>query len=226
MRILGIDTSTKYARLAIVEDGVLIACSLMQFMASHSEKLIPEIAHMLEIMEISLETIDCYALTVGPGSFTGLRVAVSTVKGLSFATRKPVIAVSTLEIIARGLPFANHQICPILDARKKELYAALFKWQEDKLIRIREDSIVSIDSLVDWIEEKTIFLGEGVNIYKDRLMEKLGNNAIFAENLHGIPNPALVAIVGEEKAKRGEFVHAHHLEPLYLRKSEAEIKFG
>lgn len=88
MRILGIDTSTKYAGIAVLEDGILLAQSTMQFMASHSEKLLPEIAHILEIMKIPLETIDYYAITVGPGSFTGLRVGISTAKGLSFVTKK------------------------------------------------------------------------------------------------------------------------------------------
>ncbi len=226
MRILGIDTSTKYAGLAIVENSELIACCSMQLQASHSEKLIPEIAHILEIMKIPIETIDCYAVTAGPGSFTGLRVAVSTVKGLSFSTGKPVVTLSTLEVMARGFPSVSYPICPILDARKKEVYLALFKWRENILTRIKEDSVVSIDSIVDWIKEKTIFIGEGVRVYKHRLMEKLGNNAMFIESVYGIPNPALVAIMGEEKAKRGEFVSAHQLEPFYLRKSEAEIKFG
>jgi len=122
MRILGIDTSTKYAGVAILEDDKLIAESTMQFMATHSEKLLPEIAHILNTMKIPIETIDYYAITAGPGSFTGIRVAVSTVKGLSFVTQKKVIPISTLEVMAWEFPFCNHHICPILDARKKRFF--------------------------------------------------------------------------------------------------------
>ncbi len=226
MRILSIDTSTKYAAVAVTENGVLTAQATMQFMASHSEKLIPEIAHLLEIMKIPFETIDYYAVTAGPGSFTGLRVAVSTVKGLSFATGKPVVAVSTLEAIARGFPFACYQICPILDARKKEIYAALFKWSGETLQRLKEDSVLKLENLLEWINEKTIFVGDAVQIYKEKLKEHLHEYAFFANNFYSTLNPALVALIAEEKIKKGEVVSAKELEPLYLRKSEAEIKFG
>lgn len=226
MRILGIDTSTKYAGVAIVEDGVVLAQSVLQFMASHSEKLLPEIAHMLETMKIPLETIDYFAVTVGPGSFTGLRVSLSTIKGLSFATDRKVIPLSTLEVIARGLAFVNYPICPILDARKKEVYAALFKWNNDELIRIKEDSVLNIENLKEWLNEKTIFVGDGLNIYREKLAQIFGDKALFAKNTHNIPSPAIVAMMGEEKAKEGKFISARDLQPIYLRKSEAEIKFG
>ncbi len=226
MRILGIDTSTKYAGVALVEDGMVLAQSSLQFMASHSEKLLPEIVHTLEIMKTPLETIDYFAVSVGPGSFTGLRVSVSTVKGLCFATGKGVIPVSTLEVLARGLPYVESLICPVLDARKKEVYTALFKWEGEKLIRIKEDSVIKIDSLRDWLKEKTVFIGDGIYIYKDQLIQLFGNKALFVKSPHNIPLPSLVALIGEEKAKEGKFISAKDLQPLYLRKSEAEIKFG
>ncbi len=226
MRILGIDTSTKYAGVALVEDGIVLAQSSLQFMASHSEKLLPEIVHILEIMKTPLETIDYFAVSVGPGSFTGLRVSVSTVKGLAFATGKGVIPVSTLEVLARGLPFVETLICPILDARKKEVYTALFKWEGEKLIRIKKDSVIKIESLRSWLSEKTIFVGDGVDLYKNQLSQFLGERALFAKPPYNIPLPSLVALIGEERAKEGNFISAKDLQPLYLRKSEAEIKFG
>lgn len=226
MRILGIDTSTKYAGVAVVENGVLIAQSTLQFMASHSEKLLPEIAHILEIMKIPIETIDYYAVTVGPGSFTGLRVGISTVKGLAFATRKNVTPISTLEVIARGFPHVEYPICPILDARKKEVYSALFQWENGKLLRIKRDAVLTPEALAEWIQVKTLFAGDGLSIYKDKLQQVFGEKAIFAESIYNIPSPAIVALIGFEKAEDGEFISARDLRPLYLRKSEAEIKFG
>lgn len=226
MRVLGIDTSTKYAGVAIVEDGVVLAQSVLQFMASHSEKLLPEIARILETMKMPLETINYYAVTVGPGSFTGLRVSLSTIKGLSFATERKVIPLSTLEVIARGLAFVDYPICPILDARKKEVYAALFKWKKDELIRLKEDSVLNFEDLKEWLSEKTIFVGDGLNIYREKLAQIFGDKALFAKNTHNITSPAIVAMMGEEKAKEGKFISARDLQPIYLRKSEAEIKFG
>ncbi|MCX8033916.1 MAG: tRNA (adenosine(37)-N6)-threonylcarbamoyltransferase complex dimerization subunit type 1 TsaB [Thermodesulfovibrio sp.] len=226
MRILGIDTSTKYAGVAVIEDGIILAQSTLQFMASHSEKLLPEIAHILEIMKIPLETIDYYAVTVGPGSFTGLRVGVSTVKGLAFVTGKSVIPVSTLEVIARGFPHVIYSICPILDARKKEIYSALFKWQDKRLVRIKQDSVLTPEALTEWIQEKTIFTGDGLNLYREKLAKMLRDKAIFANPIQNIPSPTIVASIGFEKVKEGNFISARDLKPLYLRKSEAEIRFG
>lgn len=226
MLILGIDTSTRYAGVAIVKDGNLIAQSTLKFMASHSEKLLPEISHLLEFMKIQLENIDYFAVTVGPGSFTGLRVGVSTVKGLAFVTGKKVIPISTLEVIARGCPYVEYPICPILDARKKEIYSALFYWKDGELIRIKEDSVLKPESLKDWISEKTLFVGEGLITYREKLEEIFGNKNLFASSLYGIPSPSLVALIGSEKAEKGNFISARDLQPLYLRKSEAEINFG
>ncbi|ACI21548.1 MULTISPECIES: tRNA (adenosine(37)-N6)-threonylcarbamoyltransferase complex dimerization subunit type 1 TsaB [Thermodesulfovibrio] len=222
MRILGIDTSTKYAGIAVLEDGILLAQSTMQFMASHSEKLLPEIAHILEIMKIPLETIDYYAITVGPGSFTGLRVGISTAKGLSFVTKKKVIPVSTLEVIAWEFPYCKYQICPIFDARKKEVFTALFKWENNKILRLKEDSVLGINALVDWIKEKTIFAGSGADFYKEKLIEKLGSKAIFPPLIYSVPHPGIVAYIGLQRIN--EATNGKDLKPEYLRKSEAEIK--
>lgn len=226
MRILGIDSSTKYAGVSVIEDGKVLAQSTLQFKASHSEKLLPEIVHILDMMKIPLESIDYYAVTVGPGSFTGLRVAVSTVKGLAFVTDKRVIPISTLEVIGRAFAFVSYLICPILDARKKEVYAALFKSNSYSFERLREDSVIKIEELMSWIDEKTLFVGDGVEIYRDKIEHLLGDRAIFAKPYQSIPLPSIVALIGEERATSGEAISARDLEPKYLRKSEAEIKFG
>lgn len=226
MRVLSIDTSTRYAGVAVIEDENLIAECIMQFMATHSEKLLPEIIHILETMKIPLESIDYYATIIGPGSFTGLRVGISTLKGLAFVTGKKVVTVSSLEVIAHGFPFCKYQICPLLDARKKEVFAALFRWDDNRILRIKEDSVLSIDALVGWIKEKTVFTGSGAELYRDRLIEKLGGKAIFASSPYFIPRPSAVAYVGLQKVKEGFLIHPKDLKPLYLRKSEAEIKSG
>lgn len=225
MRILSIDTSTTYAGVAVVENENLVAECVMQFMATHSEKLLPEIIHLLETIRVPLESIDYYAVVAGPGSFTGLRVGISTLKGLAFVTGKKVVPVSSLEVIAHSFPFCKYQICPLLDARKKEVFAALFKWDEDRISRLKEDSVLTLDAIVEWIKERTVFTGSGAELYKDRLIEKLGEKAIFAFSPYFIPRPSAIAYIGLQKIKEGFSIHAKDLKPLYLRKSEAEIKF-
>lgn len=226
MLTLGLDSSTKYAGVSIVEDGKVIAHSTLLFRASHSEKLLPAVVRTLEILDIPLERIDFYAVTVGPGSFTGLRVAVSTVKGLAFATGKRVVPLSTLEVIARAFAFVPYPICPILDARKGEVYAALFRWSERGFERIMDDTVMSVEALLSLISEKTLFVGDGLEIYGGKIREIFGHKAIIAEPFRGIPLPSIVALLGEDRAKSGQTVSARELVPKYLRKSEAEIKFG
>lgn len=225
MLILGIDTSTKYAQIALVEDEKLLAEVTIQFKATHSEKLIPEIAHSLNMLDIPLQAIDYYAVSIGPGSFTGLRVAVSTVKGLSFVTGKKVIPVSTLEAIAWNFPYCKYQICPLIDARKKEVFSALFKWQEDEIVRVTEDRVLKVDELVSLIQEKTLFVGDAAKLYEVYLTEKLGDYAIVSSSFYNTSRASSIAFLGLKKLKES-LVNAKQLVPNYLRKSEAEIKFG
>ncbi|MEN2985372.1 MAG: tRNA (adenosine(37)-N6)-threonylcarbamoyltransferase complex dimerization subunit type 1 TsaB [Thermodesulfovibrionaceae bacterium] len=226
MLILGIDTSTKYAQIALVEDEKLLAEVTIKFKATHSEKLLPEISHLLDMLSIAVDTIDYYAVSIGPGSFTGLRVAVSTIKGLSFVTGKKVIPVSTVEAIAWSLPYCKYQICPMIDARKGEVFSALFRWKEDEFIRITEDMVLDINDLIGLIKEKTLFVGDAAELYKPKLIEKLNNNAIISSSFWNTPKASSVAFLGLKKLRENQLVEARQLVPKYLRKSEAEIRFG
>ncbi|MCS7203803.1 MAG: tRNA (adenosine(37)-N6)-threonylcarbamoyltransferase complex dimerization subunit type 1 TsaB [Thermodesulfovibrio sp.] len=226
MLILGIDTSTKYAQIALVEDEKLLAEVTIKFKATHSEKLLPEISHLLDMLSIAVDNIDYYAVSIGPGSFTGLRVAVSTIKGLSFVTGKKVIPVSTVEALAWSLPYCKYQICPMIDARKGEVFSALFRWKEDEFIRITEDMVLDINDLIGLIKEKTLFVGDAAELYKPKLIEKLNNNAIISSSFWNTPKASSVAFLGLKKLRENQLVEARQLVPKYLRKSEAEIRFG
>lgn len=226
MKILAVDTSTKYATVAITEENNIVAETIMQFMAQHSEKLLPEIVHILENFNIPVESIDYYAVTVGPGSFTGLRVAVSTIKGLSFITGKKVAPVSTLEVIARAFPYTFYKICPMLDARKKEVFAALFEWKNGNFFRLKQDTVLKVENLVEWIDRETLFIGSGAELYREKIISLFDKKAYFADPIYSIPRAAIVAQIAYEKIKKGEITDAQDLIPVYLRKSEAEIKKG
>ena len=137
MRLLAVDTSTLTGAVALLEDDTLVAESRLNVALTHGERLLPAIDGILAAAGWSLAELDALAVAVGPGSFTGLRIGVSTVKGLAFATGKPTVPVSTLEALAWSLPLAAHPVCPVLDARKGEVYTALFLTRGDQPERLR-----------------------------------------------------------------------------------------
>ncbi len=191
---------------------------------THSEQIMKSIDYLLRNSGMGLDDIDCYTIAIGPGSFTGLRVGLSTVKGLAYAGNKPVVAVSTLEALASVFPCTGMLICPLLDARKKEVYGALFRRTGKGLEKIVPESATDIRALLSRIEGETLFVGSGAALYRDVITECLGKRAFFPlENLMH-PMPSALAVLGLQKAEKGGFSDPMTLAPLYLRKSEAEIK--
>src|SRR5512142_2291842 len=127
MKVLGIDTSTMMGAVGIVDGEELIAELRTNVSVTHSERLMLHVDGLLKSARLTLSDIDGFAVTVGPGSFTGLRIGLAAVKGLAYGTRKPVAGVSTLDVLADNLPYCKYQVCPVLDARKKMVYAAIYK---------------------------------------------------------------------------------------------------
>lgn len=226
MKILSIDTSTMLGGVAIVEDDVLIAEARINIKIDHSERLLLEVNHLVSQSRININDIDVFAIAIGPGSFTGLRVGLSTVKGLVYATGKKVVSVSTLEAFAWNMPFCQYQICPLLDARRKELYAALFRWQDNNFLKIMEEQTTTIDELLKNIDSKTIFIGEGAILYKEKIEKLLGDYALFGHTQYMQLLPSNIAYLGLKKAKAGDFDDIVTLTPKYYRKSEAEIRYN
>ncbi|MBA4348362.1 MAG: tRNA (adenosine(37)-N6)-threonylcarbamoyltransferase complex dimerization subunit type 1 TsaB [Thermodesulfovibrio sp.] len=224
MKLLAIETSTMLGGVAIVDEYTLVAESRMNVKVTHSERIMSEIDHVLMQSGLNINDIDVFGIAIGPGSFTGLRVGLSTVKGLVYATGKKLVSVSTLEAFAWNVPFSSHQVCPLLDARKKEVYVGLFRWVDGDFIRVMEEKVVRIENLLSVINCPTIFLGEGAIIYKESIENKLGNIALFAPPQKMVPSPSNVAYLCMRKAKRGEFSDPVSLVPFYLRRSEAETK--
>ncbi len=214
--------------VAILDNDTLIAESLINVKIAHSERLMPEIDHMLKRSNLNMYDIDVFAISIGPGSFTGLRVGLSAVKGLVYATGKKLVSVSTLEAFAWNLPFSKYQVCPVLDARKKEVYAAIFRWNrispESGFESVMNERVIKIEQLLETIYEPTIFLGEGAVIYKGDIEKKAGDLAVFGQPQNMVPYSSRVAYLGMLKAKKGEYDDPASLVPRYLRKSEAEIK--
>ncbi|MFH1014824.1 MAG: tRNA (adenosine(37)-N6)-threonylcarbamoyltransferase complex dimerization subunit type 1 TsaB [Nitrospirota bacterium] len=231
MKILAIDTSTMLGGIAIMDESLLIAESRLNVRSTHSERLVTEIEHCLKQSGIKISDIDLFAVATGPGSFTGLRIGLSTVKGFSYATGKPIVSVPTLEALAWNFPYSKYPVCTMLDARKKEVYAALFRWEEgENFIRLINETSAkpeefARDALRVTHDDKFIFAGEGAALYRDKIIEVMGEKAIFASPEKTVPSPANVAVLGLKKAKAGEFSEPISLTPMYIRKSEAEVKW-
>lgn len=231
MRILAIDTSTMLGGIAIMDEQKLIAEARLNVKSTHSERLMPEIEHCLKQSGLQINDIDAFAVAIGPGSFTGLRIGLSTVKGFSYATCKPIISIPTLEALAWNFPYSMYPVCPMLDARKKEVYAAVFVWENDGFGRLINENSVPPEDLIRNLNsnnnfERFIFTGEGTLLYKNKIIEVMKEKAIFAPPEKIVPAPSNVAALGLKKALAGEFSEPVALTPFYLRKSEAEIKKG
>lgn len=244
MKLLALETSTLLGGIAIAgESEGLIAESRLSIRTTFSERLMTEIDHVMKQSGISLDDIDVFAVSIGPGSFTGLRIGLSTVKGFAFSTGKPVVAVPSLEALAWNFPFSAHPVCAMFDARKKEVYAAVFVWTGEEFARSIGEVPVGIHALFEKIascddlsdsrtdgaknicsDQKILFAGEGALLYKKDILSVMKEKAVFAPPEKMVPSPASVAFLGMKKASRGEFSDPIGLTPFYIRRSEAEIK--
>jgi tRNA threonylcarbamoyladenosine biosynthesis protein TsaB len=238
MKILAIETSTLLGGVAITDDSAgLIAEVRLNVKSTHSERLMTEIDHVLKRAGLAVSDIDAFAVSIGPGSFTGLRIGVSTVKGFSFATGKPIVAVPTLEAFAWNFPFSRYPVCTLLDARKKEVYAAVFRWVDGGFVRLVGETSMKVGKLLKetraaegksdrGLTEEIIFAGEGALIYRKEIADALGEKALFAPPDRMVPSPSVIASLGLLKALREEFSDPASLAPRYIRRSEAEIKWN
>lgn len=223
MNIFGIDTCCMAATAAVLSDDRLASQIVQNNKRTHSQKIMPMIEFMLKEAEIELSDIDCFAAAVGPGSFTGVRIGVATVKALAHMTGKPCVAVSTLHALANNVAHFDGIICPILDARRGQVYNALFRGGD--MSRITEDRACSVEELCRELaetEEKIMFLGDGVSVFAEQIREALGDRAVFAQRMQRMNLAASVAEIGGEKLALGETISYSELVPEYLRLSQAE----
>jgi len=225
MKILAIETSTMMGSVAIMDENGLIAEYCLNIKTTHSERLMKTIDAILRDSSLTIKDIEGYAVSIGPGSFTGLRIGLGTVKGLAYVTKKPVAAIPTLDALSYNIPFSKYNICPMLDARKNEVYTSLYRFKENgELLKLVDDSVIRPEILIKDIKGPTVFLGEGAVIYRDLIKKILGDNARFAPYAQNLPSAANVAELGLKALLSGDKKDPETLVPKYIRKSEAEIK--
>lgn len=218
MKILAIDTSALTATAAILSEDRLIGEISTTTKLTHSQTIMPMIDELLKKVSIDITDIDLFACSEGPGSFTGLRIGIGTIKGLAYGLGKPVVGVSTLEALAHNIDVTDLVICPIMDARRGQVYNGLYKYNDGRLTCIEEPRALSIEELCQELTERTIFVGDGVNVHKEKIKELLGNKAVFASPQNLLQRAGSVVYAALKK----EAVSAEDLTAVYLRKPQAE----
>ncbi len=218
MKILALDTSALTATAAVLDGDTIVCEESTTTKLTHSQTIMPMIDDLLRKASLDISDIDLFACSCGPGSFTGLRIGIGTVKGLAYGTGKKVCAVSTLEALAHNIPFSDYIIAPIMDARRGQVYNALYRWENGKLITIEEPRAISIEELCNSLNEKTVFVGDGVKAYKDKISVLLGDSALFAPPSHVLQRASCVAMAALSK----EVTQPAELSAVYLRKPQAE----
>lgn len=227
MKILAVDTATSLASIAVSIDEQIVAQSLLNTARTLSARLVAEIERLLATVSLTATDIDLFAASVGPGSFTGVRGGIATVQGLALATGKPCVGFSSLAMLAMNFSLSNALICPMLDARKSEVYAALYDCSGFIPTALIENSVLPPKILLDQIAAtttaKVIFLGDGALCYQKLIAEHLGKQALLAPLSLNIPQAAHGIALAKEKYEQGTFLtEPSQLLPVYLRASDAE----
>ena len=225
MKILGLDSSGIVASVAIVEDDVLIAEYTVNYKKTHSQTLLPMLDEIAKMTELDLNSIDAIAVAAGPGSFTGLRIGSATAKGLGLALKKPLIAIPTVEGLAYNLYDISGLICPIMDARRKQVYTGIYRFTDHQLKVVEDQMAVPMETVIEKLNqygETVTFLGDGVSVFHELIAEKMTVPYSFAPAHVNKQRAAAVATLGEIYYRQGKTETAMEHVPDYLRVSQAE----
>ena len=229
MKVLAIDSSGLVATVAVVEDNELLAEYTTNYKKTHSQTLLPMLEHVKEMIDLDLNTVDYLAVAAGPGSFTGLRIGSATVKGLGLALNKPVVEVPTLEGLAFNLCGTGHLVCPLMDARRNQVYTGIYEFEAEEhtwqMKTVKEQCAVDVAEIIEECNKlgrPVIFLGDGVPVYEAKIAELCQVPYTFAPAGMNRQRAAAVAALAVKYAGEGKVVSAAEHAPEYLRKSQAE----
>jgi tRNA threonylcarbamoyladenosine biosynthesis protein TsaB len=223
--VLGVDSTTAVASVALVDADRVIAEIWRNTTSRHARQLMPMIAQLLGDAEICLNELDGLSVAIGPGSFTGIRVGLATVKGLIHVIRKPLVGIVTLDSLVCNLAGVPGIICPVIEARKNELYTAMYRWQSNEMQRFTGYLVVSPESLSALLkdcDDPVTFLGDGVNTYGEILLRDLGARGQVASTADNLPRAAQIGLLGWKRILSGQVDDVMQLKPFYLKPSAAE----
>lgn len=222
MRILALETATLAGSAALLEEGRVVGQCLLDIALTHSERLMAMVDRLVRDCGWDIGKLDALAISIGPGSFTGLRVGIATAKGLGLALGLEVAPVPTLDALAANLPFADAPVCPLLDARKGEVYLARYRWNDQRMERLSDYLALSPRAAAEQLEPPVIVLGDGVPACEPFLSTAGGIRVAPAS--HSIPSAAVVGQIGHAMLRAGDAVSPDELAPMYLRPSEPQLR--
>lgn len=223
MKILALDTATMSCSTAIIDGGIIRAELTTINNQTHSKHLMTMIDTVCTMSGIEMAEMDGFAVTIGPGSFTGLRIGISTIKGLAWSLGKPVVGISSLEALAWQSAPVPYLICPLLDARKHEVYAGRYRYSGGELLKKGDELVSSPLDVIDDIREPCVFIGSGAALYRKEISNNLGGLAIFAGQRKDNIRASAIAELGVQRFINNRVDEAAQLVPHYIRKSDAEL---
>lgn len=225
MSILAIDTSTQVSSVAVVSDGKLAAELTMQAKLTHSETLLPHIEEVLGMANQKKEELEGIAVSLGPGSFTGLRIGLATAKAVAYALQLPIVGVPTLRALAWHFPVEGFQLLPMIDAQKGNVYVERYMWEHGKLLKKTEVQVLPVEEVIRRTEELpgTVVLMGDVISKRIEGKQTLPMHVMLAPLHLRMPRAANVALCGLELLKEGKTGNVMDMEPVYIRRSEAEV---
>lgn len=225
MKILALDSSGLVASVAVVEEENMIAEYTVNYKKTHSQTLLPMLDEIVKMIELDLNTIDAIAIAAGPGSFTGLRIGSATAKGLALALKKPIISIPTVEGLAYNLYGTDTLICPIMDARRNQVYTGLYRFEGEQFVVLEDQMAVDMEEMIEKLNklgQSVIFLGDGVPVQKDAIKDKITVPFYFAPAHMSKQRAGAVGALGCQYYKEGKYQDSREHKPEYLRLSQAE----
>jgi len=225
MKLLALDSSGLVASVAIVTEDTLLAEYTINYKKTHSQTLLPMLNEIVKMLELDLSEVDGIAVAAGPGSFTGLRIGSATAKGLGLALNKPIIAVPTLDSLAYNLFGTDKLICPLMDAKRNQVYTGLYEFCGNYFKVLKKQTAVAVEEIIDEINllgREVIYLGDGTSAYKGILQEKTRVSYQFAPLHLNRQRAGAIGALGIEYYQKNKVETAEQHEPVYLRLSQAE----
>lgn len=225
MKLLALDSSGLVASVAVVTEEAMLAEYTVNYKKTHSQTLLPMLEEIVKMIDMELSEIDAIAVAAGPGSFTGLRIGSATAKGLGLALNKPIIPVPTLDGLAYNLFGTDKVICPLMDARRNQVYTGLYEFNKEEFRIVKQQNVVTVEEIIDTINQQgkeVIFLGDGTAVYKEIIREKIKVDYQFAPVHLNRQRAGAVGALAIQLYQKKQIETAEQHEPVYLRLSQAE----
>ncbi len=231
MKILAADTSTTSCSVAVVNKTAVLAELTVTTGETHSKHLMGLVRDAMALSALSIPDLDGFAVVTGPGTFTGLRIGVSSIKGLAAASGKPLVGISSLDVLAAQSSQGSYLICPLIDARRGEVYFSRYRFSRSgnkrgELIKECEEMVMPPVKVVEVINEPCVFIGNGAVLYRRDIIDRLGKLAYFVPDYQNTIRASVIAQLGRHRFEMNDLQNVGELVPQYIRKSDAELKFG